>query len=91
MLGALWGEPHPTSRRHHALAAIPIVAANVQHKDLGISSKLSHNTKDEENRHSSSLGRMRRKSVVYIPLHEPAILVMQVSGTLDTSLSPSAR
>jgi hypothetical protein len=37
MIGAPWGEPHPTSRRHHALAAIPIVAANVQRKDLNIS------------------------------------------------------
>lgn len=85
MLGAHWGEPHPTSRRHHALAAILIVAANAQHKALSISSRLSHDPKDEENRHSSSLG-MHRKCVVYIPLHEPAILVMRVSGALGTSL-----
>jgi hypothetical protein len=37
MLGALWDEPHPASRRGRALAAIPNVAVNVQRKDLDIS------------------------------------------------------
>jgi hypothetical protein len=35
MLGNLSDEPHPAGDRH-ALAAIPIVKANVQRKDLKI-------------------------------------------------------